>query len=70
VRLSLSELLGSLDPGMFAQIHRSTIVRLDAIDSIHRDLTGRSWVVLREPAAGREVKLALSRAFAARFRGM
>lgn len=70
VRLSLSELLDGLDPERFVQIHRSTVVRLDAIDTIRRDLTGRSWVHLREEVAGREVRLAVSRQFAARFRGM
>jgi DNA-binding LytR/AlgR family response regulator len=70
VRLSLSELLDGLDPEQFTQIHRSTVVRLDAIDTIRRDLTGRSWVHLREKIAGREVRLAVSRQFAARFRGM
>ena len=70
VRLSLSELLDGLDPEQFAQIHRSTVVRLDAIDTIRRDLAGRSWVHLREKIAGREVRLAVSRQFAARFRGM
>ncbi len=70
VRLSLSELLDGLDPERFVQIHRSTVVRLDAIDTIRRDLTGRSWVHLRERVAGREVRLAVSRQFAARFRGM
>lgn len=70
VRLSLSELLDGLDPEQFTQIHRSTVVRLDAIDTIRRDLTGRSWVHLREKVAGREVRLAVSRQFAARFRGM
>ena len=70
VRLSLSELLEGLDPERFSQIHRSTIVRLDAIDTIRRDLAGRSWVHLREKIGGREVRLAVSRQFAARFRGM
>ncbi|HRO58740.1 MAG TPA: LytTR family DNA-binding domain-containing protein [Burkholderiaceae bacterium] len=70
VRLSLSELLDGLDPEQFAQIHRSTLVRLDAIDTIRRDFAGRSWVHLREELAGREIRLAVSRHYAARFRGM
>ena len=70
VRLSLSELLDDLDPEQFAQIHRSTVVRLDAIDTIRRDFAGRRWVHLREDLAGREIRLAVSRQYAARFRGM
>lgn len=70
IRMPLSELLAGLDPEQFAQIHRSTVVRLDAIDTIRRDMTGRSWVHLHERVAGREVKLPVSRQFAGRFRGM
>lgn len=70
IRMPLSELLAGLDPEQFAQIHRSTIVRLDAIDTIRRDLAGRLWVHLHERLAGREVRLPVSRQFAARFRGM
>jgi DNA-binding LytR/AlgR family response regulator len=51
------------------QIHRSTVVRVDAIDTIRRDLTGRQFVHLRETSGGREVKLAVSRHYAAQFRG-
>ena len=70
VRLSLSELIEGLDPERFAQIHRSTIVRLDAIDTSRRDLTGRTWVHLRGELSGRELRLPVSRQFAGRFRGM
>lgn len=71
VRIPLSELAASLDPARFAQVHRSTIVRLDAIDTIRRDFAGRTFVHLRPAAAGgREVRLAVSRQYAAQFRAM
>ncbi len=70
VRTPLSELLSMLDPERFVQIHRSTVVRLDAIESIRRDITGRQFVHLRETAGGRDVKLAVSRQYAGQFRGL
>lgn len=70
IRMPLSELLAGLDPERFAQIHRATIVRVDAIDTIRRDFSGRLKVHLREALAGRQPSLAVSRRFAARFRGM
>lgn len=70
VRMPLAELVASLDPARFSQIHRSTVVSLDAIESIRRDITGRLSVHLRERVQGREVKLAVSRQFAGQFRGM
>lgn len=69
VRTPLAELLAGLDPQRFVQIHRSTVVRVDGIDTIRRDLTGRQFVHLREKSGGREVKLAVSRHYAAQFRG-
>jgi DNA-binding LytR/AlgR family response regulator len=70
VRTPLSELLAALDPQRFVQIHRSTAVRVDAIDTIRRDFAGRQFVHLREQAGGREVRLPVSRAYAAQFRGL
>ncbi len=70
VRAPLSELLAALDPDRFVQIHRSTVVRVDAIDTIRRDLTGRQFVHLRELAGGRAVKLPVSRQYSAQFRGL
>jgi DNA-binding LytR/AlgR family response regulator len=70
VRTPLADLLAGLDPQRFVQIHRSTVVRVDAIDTIRRDLTGRQFVHLRERSGGREVRLAVSRHYAAQFRGL
>jgi DNA-binding LytR/AlgR family response regulator len=70
VRMPLSELLPRLDPDRFTQVHRSTVVAVDAIESIRRDFAGRTWVHLHPGADGREIRLAVSRAFATQFRGM
>jgi DNA-binding LytR/AlgR family response regulator len=45
IRKTLKELLEELDPTMFWQVHRATVVNLDAVESVGRDLNGH--VVLR-----------------------
>lgn len=47
LRTPLRELLDMLDPTMFKQIHRSTIVNLKAIAGIIRDDSGRGTVRLK-----------------------
>lgn len=66
VRTPLKELLEQLNPQHFAQIHRSIIVNLRAVDRIERDLLGRSQVHLRDHAD----VLPVSRSYAERFRPM
>jgi len=66
IRTSLKELAEQLDPERFWQIHRSTIVNLAAVASTTRDLTGRTQLRLK----ARPETLAVSRAFAHRFRQM
>lgn len=44
IRKTLKELADELDPDEFWRIHRSTLVRVDAIDSVGRDLRGRQMV--------------------------
>ena len=70
VRVPLSELAAALDPARFAQIHRSTVVSLDAIDTIRRDFAGRTFVHLRPVAGMREVRLPVSRQYAGQFKAM
>lgn len=70
VRMPLTELMAALDPASFVQIHRSTVVRLAAIDTIRRDIAGRQFVHLRERVGGREVRLPVSRQHAGQFRGL
>jgi DNA-binding LytR/AlgR family response regulator len=45
IRKSIKELVEELDPAMFWQMHRATIVNLNAVESVGRDLKGH--VVLR-----------------------
>jgi DNA-binding LytR/AlgR family response regulator len=45
IRKTIKELLDELDPSMFWQTHRATIVNLNAVESVGRDLKGR--IVLR-----------------------
>lgn len=66
VRISLKELQPQLDPQRFWQIHRSTIVRCDAIATALRDETGKLTLALR----GHADKLTVSRMYAHLFRGM
>jgi DNA-binding LytR/AlgR family response regulator len=66
IRTPLKDLLPQLDPAVFWQIHRGTVVRADAIDSVHRNEAGRLSLRLR----GRPDALAVSRIYADRFRAM
>lgn len=66
IRTPLKELLPQLDPQVFWQIHRGTVVQAEAIDSVHRDETGKLSLSLR----GRPEKLAVSRLFSQQFRAM
>lgn len=66
IRTPLKELLLSLDPREFAQIHRATIVNVAAIEKLERDMLGRCRVHLKDH---RDV-LTVSRTFAARFKQM
>ena len=47
IRKTLKELADELDPDEFWRIHRSTLVRVDAIQEVTRDLRGRQMVKLR-----------------------
>ena len=42
IRKTIKELAGELDPSMFLQMHRATIVNLSAVESVGRDLN--SWI--------------------------
>ena len=44
IRKTLKELLDELDPDEFWRIHRSTLVRVDAIAEVKRDLRGRQML--------------------------
>ena len=66
LRTSIRELVGMLDPALFKQIHRSTIVNLKAIAGITRDDAGRGIVRLKS----RPETLLVSQPFMALFRHM
>jgi DNA-binding LytR/AlgR family response regulator len=66
LRTPLRELLGALDPAMFRQVHRSTIVNMRAIASVARDESGRGLIRLKS----RPETLTVSQPFMALFRNM
>jgi DNA-binding LytR/AlgR family response regulator len=66
IRKPIRELLDALDPEMFKQVHRSTIVNLKAIASIQRDEAGRGTLRLKN----RPETLAVSLTFMPLFRNM
>ena len=66
IRTPLKELIPQLEPAIFWQIHRGTVVRADAIDSVTRNEAGRLSLRLR----GRPEAWAVSRLYAERFRAM
>ncbi|HSV82909.1 MAG TPA: LytTR family DNA-binding domain-containing protein [Ramlibacter sp.] len=66
IRTPLKELLPQLDPQLFWQVHRGTVVRATAIDSVQRDTSGKLQLVLR----GRPERLAVSRLYAYLFKAM
>jgi DNA-binding LytR/AlgR family response regulator len=67
IRLTLKELLEeALDPALFWQIHRSTVVNVDAIAEVTRDVRGLPVLHLKQ----RPEKLPVSQPFAHLFRQM
>lgn len=66
INKSIKELLEELDPEVFLQIHRGTIVNINAIAGVHRDLRGRLTVQLKL----RQEILAVSASFAHLFKRM
>jgi DNA-binding LytR/AlgR family response regulator len=66
IRTPLRELLPRLDPNSFWQVHRGTVVRAAAIDTVTRDASGRLHLVLR----GCAERPVVSRLFVHRFRAM
>jgi DNA-binding LytR/AlgR family response regulator len=66
IRKPIKELIDALDPDEFWQIHRSTVVRVDAIEQVSRNLRGRQVVHVK----GSEDKLEVSRSFNHLFKQM
>lgn len=64
VRVSLRELLPQLDPERFWQVHRSTVVQIDAVARALRQENGTVLLELRQ----RPERLTVSRVHASRFK--
>jgi len=63
---TIKELVDELDPEVFLQIHRGTVVNVNAIAAVHRDLHGRLEVRLKQ----RKEILQVSASFAHLFKQM
>ena len=66
IRKPIKELIDELDPKEFWQIHRATVVRVDAIEQVSRNLRGHQVVHVK----GREERLEVSRTFNHLFKQM
>ena len=66
IRKPIKELVEELDPKVFWQIHRSTLVNVKAIAGVQRDERGRQEVLIK----GRTDRLLVSRSASQLFRGM
>lgn len=66
IRKTIKELSDELDPSMFWQIHRSSLVNVTAVDSVVRDIGGRVQLRLKQ----RPESLAVSETYAHLFRQM
>lgn len=66
INKTIRELIDELDPETFLQVHRGTVVNINAIAAVHRDLRGRLQVQLK----ARNEKLSVSASYAHLFRQM
>jgi DNA-binding LytR/AlgR family response regulator len=66
IRKPIKELVDEVDPELFWQIHRSTLVNTHAIAGVTRDLRGRQIVSVK----GHTEKLEVSRSYTHLFKGM
>lgn len=66
IRTPLKELLPQLDPQLFWQVHRGTVVRATAVESVQRDEAGKLHLALR----GRKERLPVSRLYTHLFKAM
>ena len=66
IRKPIKELVDELDPKLFWQIHRSTLVNVKAIAGVTRDFRGRQIVAVR----GHKEQLEVSRSYLGLFKGM
>jgi DNA-binding LytR/AlgR family response regulator len=66
IRKPIKELVEELDPALFWQIHRATVVNAKAISGVARDFRGRQLVLIK----GRPDKLEVSRNYTHLFKQM
>jgi DNA-binding LytR/AlgR family response regulator len=66
IRKPVRDLAEELDPNLFWQIHRATLVNVNAIEGVSRDLRGRHLVLIK----GQPDKLEVSRSFVHLFKQM
>jgi DNA-binding LytR/AlgR family response regulator len=66
IRKPIKELVDEIDPRLFWQIHRSTLVNVKAISGVTRDFRGRQIVAVK----GHGEKLEVSRSYTGLFKGM
>jgi DNA-binding LytR/AlgR family response regulator len=66
IRTPLKDLVADLDPDRFCQIHRGTIVNLEAVAGVWREDAERQFVLLKN----RQEKLPISRQFTHLFKQM
>jgi DNA-binding LytR/AlgR family response regulator len=66
IRKPIKELVDEIDPRLFWQIHRSTLVAVKAIAGVTRDFRGRQIVGVK----GHPEKLEVSRSYTGLFKGM
>jgi DNA-binding LytR/AlgR family response regulator len=66
IRRSIKDLLQDLDPAQFWQIHRGTVINVNAIAGVHRDMSGQLRVNLKE----RKETLPVSDPYAHLFKSM
>jgi DNA-binding LytR/AlgR family response regulator len=66
IRKPIKELIDELDPNEFWQIHRATVVRVDAVEQVSRNFRGNQVVHVK----GSDEKLEVSRSFNHLFKQM
>jgi len=66
IKTPIRELLDGLDPGVFWQIHRSTVVNASAIAGVTRDFRGQAHVKIK----GKDETLVVSRIYSHLFKQM
>ena len=64
LRTSLKELLAQLDPELFWQVHRSSVVNVSMIDKVKKDFTGKMVAVIGDDS------IPISRAMQSKFTSM